>query len=47
MLKQGRVNFTAKADYTKGSRMEELVCSVIDKIVAENKVVQLELKEKR
>ena len=47
MLEQGRVNFTAKADYTKGSRMEEIVCSVMDKIVAENKVVQLELQEKR
>lgn len=45
MLKQGRVNFTAKADYTENSRMETLVCAIIDKIVAENKTIQHHMEE--
>ena len=36
LKRQGRVRFTAPADYSKGSRMYKLVCAIIDKICAED-----------
>ena len=45
MLRQGRVNFTAEANYSEGSHLEEIVCAVIDKIVAESRTIQMHLDE--
>jgi len=36
LKRQGRVKFTAPADYSEGSRMYRLVCAIIDSICAEN-----------
>lgn len=41
LLRQKRVNFIAPADYKNGSRMYEIVCRVIDKIVADIAISQL------
>ena len=36
LRRQGRVKFTAPADYTAGGRAFKLVCAIIDKIKADN-----------
>ncbi len=36
LLKQQRVNFICKADYSKGGRMYQVVTTIIDKIKAED-----------
>lgn len=36
LFRQGRVKFTAPAVYTKGSKAYKIVCSIIDKIRADN-----------
>lgn len=41
LLKQGRVNFIAPTDYTFRSRNYEIVCRIIDKIVADNNLADL------
>ena len=41
LRRQGRVNFTAPAVYTKDSRAFQIVCAVIDKIKADDAVARL------
>ncbi|MCF0178322.1 MAG: hypothetical protein HUJ90_06810, partial [Bacteroidales bacterium] len=36
LLNQDRVNFICDADYTEGSEIYQAVCTIIDKIKAEN-----------
>ena len=36
LKRQGRVRFTAPADFTEGSRMHRLVCAIIDNICADD-----------
>jgi 2-hydroxy-3-keto-5-methylthiopentenyl-1-phosphate phosphatase len=43
MLKQGRVDFTAPADYSKGSKMEKTVFALIDLIKAYNIKLKIQL----
>lgn len=40
LLRQGRVNFITPASYTKDSRTFRLVCTIIDKIKADNELRQ-------
>ena len=41
LLKESRVNFTAKADYSAGSRIEEIVQTILDKIRLDLKMENL------
>ena len=41
LRRQGRVKFTAPADYSAGSRAYQLVCAIIDKIAADEHLRQL------
>lgn len=41
LLRQGRVQFTAPADYSKNSRMYKVVCSIIDKIRTDSALQKL------
>lgn len=41
LLKQGRVNFIAPTDYTFRSRNYEIVCRIIDKVVADTNLSDL------
>lgn len=41
LRRQGRVKFTAPADYTAGGRAFKLVCAIIDKIKADDAVSRL------
>lgn len=45
MLKQGRVDFTAPADYTKNGRLETVVFAIIDQIKAYNITLSLHLSD--
>ncbi len=46
MLTQGRVDFAVRADYSKGSEMEETVFAVLDQIRAVNRTMELHLAHK-
>ena len=41
LLRQQRVNFITPADYTKESRTYEVVCAIIDKIIADWELLKL------
>ena len=41
LLTEDRVNFVLPANYSEGSRLEETIKALIDRIVAENKVLSL------
>lgn len=41
LRRQGRVNFTAPADYTREGRAFQLVCAIIDKIKADDAISRL------
>jgi hypothetical protein len=41
LLRQHRVNFIAPACYTEGSRMHQVVCTIIDKIKADFELAKL------
>jgi 2-hydroxy-3-keto-5-methylthiopentenyl-1-phosphate phosphatase len=43
MIKQGRVDFIAPADYLKNSKMEQTVFSILESIKATDKLVRLHL----
>lgn len=43
MILQGRVNFIAPADYTKGSTLEKTVFAVLDKAAADNAAIAIHL----
>lgn len=45
MLREGRVDFIAPADYSKGSKLEQLTVAVLDHIAAYNKTVALHLSD--
>lgn len=45
LIKQGRVNYTAPADYSEGSRMEKLVFAILDKIRADMTSIRLHEEE--
>lgn len=45
MIKQGRVDYIAPADYTKNSKMEQLVFSILEHIKSANKLVSLHLED--
>jgi len=38
LLRHGRVDFLANADYSTGSKMENIVCSILDKIAIDTKI---------
>ncbi len=42
LLKQERVNFICRADYSKESKMYEIVTTIIDKIKAEDNFIKLQ-----
>lgn len=43
MLLQGRVNYIARADYSKGSELEKTVFAVLDKAAADNAAIAIQL----
>lgn len=43
LVEEHRVNFVAPADYTPGSRLEEVVHAIIDKVAADDRLQLLEL----
>jgi len=43
MIKQGRVNFTAYADYSKGSKIEKIVFAVLDKIKSTDAIINMHI----
>ena len=43
MMKGGRINFMAKADYTKDSELMRIVKRIIDMLSAENDLLELSL----
>jgi len=43
MIKQGRVDFTAYADYSKGSKMEKIVFAVLDKIKSTDAIINMHI----
>lgn len=45
LINQGRVDFVAPADYSKGSKMEKLVFSILDQVNVTNKIVELHLED--
>ncbi len=45
MIKQGRVDFIAPADYSKNSKMEQLVFKIFDSIKAEDELVRQHLED--
>ena len=45
LFRQGRVNFTTPAVYTKESRTYEIVCAIIDKIKADYSLAKLSKKQ--
>lgn len=47
IMKQGRVDYLAPADYTKGSELESTVFSILDEIKTNHKLMQIKLKDKK
>lgn len=45
MIKQGRVDYIAPAQYSKNSKMEQLVFSILENIKASNNLVRLHLED--
>jgi len=45
MIRQGRVDFTAYADYSKGSKMEKLVFTILDKIKSTDVIVKMHIED--
>ena len=43
MIKQGRVNFTAYADYSKGSKIEKIVFAVLEKIKSTDAIINMHI----
>ena len=43
LVEEHRVNFVAPADYSPGSRMDEVVKAIIDKVAADDRLKKLEL----
>ena len=41
--KNSLINFVAPADYSPGSRMDEVVKAIIDKVAADDRLKKLEL----
>ena len=41
LLSENRVNFIAKANYTKGSEMENIIKTIIDKLVVDNNLKEI------
>lgn len=45
MMKAGRINFMAKADYTKDSELMRIVKRIVDMLAAENDLMELSLSQ--
>lgn len=45
MMKQGRVDYIAPADYSRSSKMEQLVFSILENIKTSNKLTKLHLED--
>ena len=43
MIKQRRVNFTAYADYSKGSKIEKIVFAVLEKIKSTDAIINMHI----
>ena len=43
LVEEHRVNFVAPADYSQGSRLDEVVKAIIDKVAADDRLKKLEL----
>ena len=44
-MKAGRINFMAKADYTKDSELMRIVKRIVDMLAAENDLMELSLSQ--
>ena len=47
LLKDSRVNYIAKADYKKDSELDKLMQSVIAEIASKDKLIQLQIKQRK
>ncbi len=47
IMKQGRVDYMARADYTEGSKLENTVFAILDSVKANHTTTQLKLQEKK
>lgn len=47
IMKQGRVDYLALADYTKGSKIENTVFAILDEIKTNHKITQIRIKDKK
>ncbi len=47
IMNQGRVDYLAKTDYTKGSKLESTVFAILDEIKTNHKITQIKIKDKK
>ncbi len=47
IMKQGRVDYMAKTDYSKGSKLEKTVFSILDLVKANHTTIQIKLQDKK
>ncbi len=47
IMKQGRVDYLAKADYKEGSKLESTVFAILDEINTNHKITQIKINDKK
>ena len=47
IMKQGRVDYLAKADYREGSKLESTVFAILDEINTNHKITQIKISDKK